>query len=586
MHGAGSTSVAPVKSFLAARSDVSGAMLTTPSVPLGYFAALKESVTTGSGKSALKKKKSSDFLPSGGGGSDPSTVPRGSSAPLPSPFKKAGGSASNAATSGKQQAQQQQDEGSISPDKVVAGEAAAVALRTKHVDSEKLLWKLLEALIDTNGAVSSSTSSGQDTPEQKIVRLLIGQQNLLLSMQQQGSSAGAGGGSGPATLTLPSDAGDIYSPDLLSSSTTPAGGSALKHPMNEKDLHVAIEALLLSGKRDEAAQLCVDQQQWGLAFMLASVCSPAKYQSISKAFAEKHFATASPLHLLSLVYSNQAQAHIAHGGRQLSSATIASTSIPRSSTHSTVWRRNLAALISNKSGDWVSLIRVFANRLLQEEVDTFASHFAYICAGSLPSPPSSADNSGYTLLGCDMQLGNEGAASLNDVMSVSAFRMTEVFEWCISRGLENNNRAKAAVAGNAGAGGSTSNTTSGGGVGSFITGLFRSSSNNELNNTNALAEASASSTSSSVLADNNNYISNHDFILLQACLCPFKLQFAQTLADYGLMNEALAYAKEIRRLMNTLEIKGIHQIPSMFAFNSILSVFSTGRCGEFETSGR
>jgi hypothetical protein len=320
-----------------------------------------------------------------------------------------------------------------------------------------------------------------------------------------------------------------------------------------------VEAMLLQGRRDDAAQLAVDNQHWGLALMLGSVCSPAKYQYISKAFAEKHFASSSPLHLLSHVYSNQAQSFITHGGRTLSALQAkpgVNTAAPgdkssASCVSSSMWRRNLAALISNKSGDWQSVVRAFGRKMEAEDnYDIFAAHFAYICSGSLPDTSSAAGC--FSLVGCDVN--KLLHRQLADVASVTSFRMAEIFEWLISRGLEA--KAKQGGASNANAAASSSSAASG--LSSLFTGLFKSSSNNELNTPPTAAPGGPSDNSTDEASKNGNiFISSQDFIILQANLCPLKLQFAHMLADFGLVAEATAYAREIRRLMNTLEIKGL-----------------------------
>ena len=315
-----------------------------------------------------------------------------------------------------------------------------------------------------------------------------------------------------------------------------------------------IEALLLGGQRDEAAQIAADNHHWGLAFMLASVCSPTKYQSITRSYADLHFPIAAPLHLLSMVYSNQAINMLQHGGKSflkplngMAVPTTKQSPGDNSSTSEKIWRRNLAALVSNKSGDWQGVLRHFGGKLEVDHGDVNAAHFAYLCGCALPVAPSTGPVPGfapgrYTLLGCDFN--NSIHRSISDALAVSAFRMTEIFEWTLAAGLE----AAAAV--------KTANSApAASAVGSAVSGLFGllsfGSSNNVVNSTKEAVVPSVGALNPDWIL-----ISPQDFVMLQAFLCPVKLQFAQTLADFGLINEALAYAKEIRRLMKTLESKG------------------------------
>jgi hypothetical protein len=335
-----------------------------------------------------------------------------------------------------------------------------------------------------------------------------------------------------------------------------------------------VEGLLLAGRRDEAVQLAVEYQHWGLAFMLASVCSPLQYQALSKAFAEKHFSQASPMHLLSLVYSNQARSSIEHGGKSLAVDTMLKPAASEvhaanskrsmdsklSFTSPSIWRRNMAALISNKSGDWQAVLRTFGRRLEIEENDISAAHIAYLFAGALPE--ANSVDSLFSMVGCDPH--RLLHRQIADVVSVSSFRMTEIFEWSVQRGVEKTSNAikqqpsSAVTAASAGVGATMSG---------LFSGLFKSTSSNDLATGNGRSVDPAAATLKAEDADvtaDNIYVSPQDFVVLQASLCPLKLQFATVLADFGLVSEAVAYAKEIKRLMNSLEIKGWHLLCGIY----------------------
>ena len=99
---------------------------------------------------------------------------------------------------------------------------------------------------------------------------------------------------------------------------------------------------------------------------------------------------------MAMMYSSQAKSALAYGGKELlASATTHNPRGPDSdrnigSSILTMWRRHLAAIVSNKGSDWSSLASLLGDRLAAESQDTMSSHFAYICSGALPSPPASS----------------------------------------------------------------------------------------------------------------------------------------------------------------------------------------------------
>ena len=150
---------------------------------------------------------------------------------------------------------------------------------------------------------------------------------------------------------------------------TPPTGSMSKGESPEvnrqllADQHTAIETLLLEGRREEAVAKALECDNWALAIVVASVCSRDTYQGVIKAFADANFPKASGLNLLALVYSSQADSAVKHGGRALTT-TPAADHLTLSPEY--VWRRNLAAVLTNKVGDWSSLVRHIGDRILQE----------------------------------------------------------------------------------------------------------------------------------------------------------------------------------------------------------------------------
>lgn len=135
-----------------------------------------------------------------------------------------------------------------------------------------------------------------------------------------------------------------------------------------------VENLLLRGKRDDAVTKAVEVQDWGLAMMLACVCGPEKYQEVVKAYSSAMFPDSSALHLLSMVYSNQGLKTISQAPTTIPTGTkfmSPSGDVLKGEENSTSgivsnWRANLAALLSNKTGDWEMLVKTFGTRIQKE----------------------------------------------------------------------------------------------------------------------------------------------------------------------------------------------------------------------------
>jgi hypothetical protein len=131
-----------------------------------------------------------------------------------------------------------------------------------------------------------------------------------------------------------------------------------------------IEGLLLNGKREDALKLAVEKEDFALALLIASVCGKEQFQFVSRCYAEKNFAVTSSLHFLSMLYSNQAEKSLKHGGARLLN-TVASTDVgggalAGGSAVVSQWRKHLAAILSNKNQNWADLVRTLADRILND----------------------------------------------------------------------------------------------------------------------------------------------------------------------------------------------------------------------------
>jgi hypothetical protein len=133
-----------------------------------------------------------------------------------------------------------------------------------------------------------------------------------------------------------------------------------------------IETLLMLGRREEAIEFAMKGHHWSLAILIGSVCEKRVYQEVIRAYSETSFPRNSAMNLISLIYSNQAENMIRHGGKVLAAAPapVAPTAFPISSSSAslseTIWARNLTAVITNKVDDWGLLARQIGDRILQE----------------------------------------------------------------------------------------------------------------------------------------------------------------------------------------------------------------------------
>lgn len=196
------------------------------------------------------------------------------------------------------------------------------------------------------------------SPEDRIAKLLLAVSGSPAGFGSQGVTPAAGGSGDPAALMT-----QMYLNHTLSVGSK---GKVELTEGNRQQLaaqHTAIETLLLEGRREEAVAKALECDNWALAIVVASVCSRETYQGVIKAFADANFPKASGLNLLTLVYSSQADSAVKHGGRALTS-TPAADHVALSPEF--VWRRNLAAVLTNKVGDWSSLVRHIGDRILQE----------------------------------------------------------------------------------------------------------------------------------------------------------------------------------------------------------------------------
>jgi hypothetical protein len=320
--------------------------------------------------------------------------------------------------------------------------------------------------------------------------------------------------------------------DLYSSIPTPS----TTHGDNDGGIHrgelwATLEILLLAGKREEAVALAVNRQEWAMAMLIATNCGADTYKEVSKAFAASTFPPSSPLHLAALLFSNQASSALLYGDKRLG---ISQADKKKEVTIITLWRRNLAMIIANKSPDWRALIGALGDRLKESNQNIYGAHIAYMCSGILPFANINNDNYGgikttitikneistYGLLGV-----GTGVLPPSHLLNLTALRLTEIFEWTLNK-QDSGNTATGMNA-------STSFTSLGG-----LFGMGSTPKDPQPNPIVAIGEGLVG-----VPRDTVNILH------MRHALCPYMIQHALLLADLGLSASAIAYASEVKQLI-------------------------------------
>ena len=149
--------------------------------------------------------------------------------------------------------------------------------------------------------------------------------------------------------------------------------STANSQLDKADVLARIEALLICGQRDEAATLAADHAEWGLAILVGGICSPEKYKEIALRYSNHSFPLNSTLNVLCKMLSNQSDVVLLRDPSFVSN-----------------WRRNAAAIISNKSADWASRLVSIGDRLRDDASESEISIPHPILALTLTSPSASS----------------------------------------------------------------------------------------------------------------------------------------------------------------------------------------------------
>lgn len=240
------------------------------------------------------------------------------------------------------------------------------ATETKQAElasSEKLLWTLLKLCVDRGGVLisdsgaetanataSSTTSADTLSSEVKVIQLLLGHAPTASASVPGGASVSVFSGSAASSIT--SYAPDMTKPRELHANFTPK--CALTAVGAEQ--YSEIEALLVVGRREDALKKAVHYGEWSLAILIGSVCGADKYQEVVRSYSASHFPASAPLHLLTLMYTNQA------------TPAVLGANPPSSSSEDALalWRHNLSSILSNKPSNWQQLAKILGYRLQSE----------------------------------------------------------------------------------------------------------------------------------------------------------------------------------------------------------------------------
>jgi hypothetical protein len=261
---------------------------------------------------------------------------------------------------------------------------------------------------------STDVATNSKSPEKAIVDLLL--QNTSLQQHQLAQEAGTPQVFNPSTSSSSTVAVSIFSPPISANSSSSTGlprpspqlysklsslnelsllplrskgpsSTGLENPFGSNEqrnaYYIQLQFLLMNGNREEALNYSLEHHDWSSAMMLASLIGSEKYQEIIRLYCQSYFTSISPLHFVSMLYSNQGLKMLLTTGQKNIPKFISSTSSSSSSSTSAVtstvtddlnnfnliknWKMTLASILSNKTSDWELLVLLLGYRLQHDE---------------------------------------------------------------------------------------------------------------------------------------------------------------------------------------------------------------------------
>ena len=209
-----------------------------------------------------------------------------------------------------------------------------MSIYNNNKTSPVLLLDLLLIMIECNYTVATEVGTGDPkSPESRIVELLLQHsyitKDTVLTNTPTNLSTSNSLNSFENNNSLPINHSNINQSHLNNHPSTSSSLGGTENMIGGKESILAIQDLLLRGKREAAATMAARDGHWPLALIISGVCGKDTYQNIVRSYADKHIGQDSSnndqqksLHLLCLLYSNQVEGILSYGGKQLNANKI------------------------------------------------------------------------------------------------------------------------------------------------------------------------------------------------------------------------------------------------------------------------
>jgi len=208
-------------------------------------------------------------------------------------------------------------------------------------------------------------------------------------------------------------------------SCSPSPAKAPKHPSNSG--LEEIQNLLLRGNREEAVSEALDNKNYPLALLIASMCNQVTYQIAVRRFADETMSSGSPLHTFVMLSSYQLEAPSTEALLDPNSESFWCGDSYRNLA--VTWKYQLASILSNRTSGWEKIVLALGDRLMQLG-ECHPAHFCYLVCGVPFRCPSKSTR--LTLLGCDHRIPMH--QQLMTPEAIESFERTEAFEWAKRKG--------------------------------------------------------------------------------------------------------------------------------------------------------
>lgn len=190
------------------------------------------------------------------------------------------------------------------------------------------------------------------------------------------------------------------------------------------DAAARIQRLLLRGDKVGAIDEAMSAGDFATALLVSSRCDETTFAGVARKFAEDSFYSSSPMYTAALLFSGAWQAP--------SGGSTHNWGVEPSELKQT-WRSHLAAIISNRTPGFGSIILSLGDRL-SEIGEVKEAHFCYMVCGCTVENATDA-NARLSLLGCDHKVDSNVVLSTPEALE--SYERTEAFEWAKRQGNKN-----------------------------------------------------------------------------------------------------------------------------------------------------